>query len=486
MSGVLPRDDDRISVAGGQSTTSSSTVLPMQVSSVTGRLLVDLPSSGGTPGGLNTQLQYNNNGAFGGITGAVTDGTAVSLTSAHLLNPTINGAGTGLATLAYPNTAANATITLPATTGTVALTSQLTTGTVTTVSVATANGFAGTVANATTTPAITLTTSVNAPVLAGNGTAISAATTSGTGSTVVLTGSPTITSPTVGTQATTDNSTLAASTAYVTTAINNAIAGVNPAVAVQAATTQASDTSGLTYNNGVSGIGATLTGSNNTAVTIDGFTFTTLGQRLLVKNDTQSPSGAFNGVYYVTQVQTAIIPPILTRALDYDTPSDMNNTGAIPVVNGTVNANTSWLLTSTVVTVGTTPLTYVQFSIAPTNVVTLTGTQTLTNKRITKRVSALSANSATPAINTDTTDVVHITAQTTAITSFTSSLSGTPVDGDILRISITGTTAIAITWGTSFEASTQALPTTTVSTSRLDIGFFWNTETSKWRCVASA
>lgn len=49
-----------------------------------------------------------------------------------------------------------------------------TTGTVSTVSVATANGFAGSVANATTTPAITVTTSVNG-IVKGNGTALSAA-----------------------------------------------------------------------------------------------------------------------------------------------------------------------------------------------------------------------------------------------------------------------------------------------------------------------
>ncbi len=48
------------------------------------------------------------------------------------------------------------------------------TGTVTSVSVVTANGFAGTVATATTTPAITLTTTISG-VLKGNGTAISAA-----------------------------------------------------------------------------------------------------------------------------------------------------------------------------------------------------------------------------------------------------------------------------------------------------------------------
>lgn len=89
---------------------------------------------GGTPGGLNTQIQYNNVGSFGGISGATTDGTIVSLNGAHLLNPTINGAGTGLATLVYPNTSSSATITFPTTTGTLALTSQLTSGTVTSVS----------------------------------------------------------------------------------------------------------------------------------------------------------------------------------------------------------------------------------------------------------------------------------------------------------------------------------------------------------------
>lgn len=47
-------------------------------------------------------------------------------------------------------------------------------GTVTSASVATANGFAGTVANATTTPAITISTTVTG-VLKGNGTAVAAA-----------------------------------------------------------------------------------------------------------------------------------------------------------------------------------------------------------------------------------------------------------------------------------------------------------------------
>lgn len=193
---------------------------------------------------------------------------------------------------------------------------------------------------------------------------ISVATT-GTGNAVLAT-APTLSNPVVGTQTQLDGSTKAASTSYVDTAVSNAIAGVNPAIAVSAATTVAGDTSGFTYANGVSGIGATLTGPVNTVTTIDGFTFNTITtQSLLVKNDTQSPSGAFNGIYNLTALHTAGTGDIFTRRLDFDTPSDMNNTGAIPVVSGTVNGTTSWVQTAQVVTVGTTPLVFAQFSKNP-------------------------------------------------------------------------------------------------------------------------
>lgn len=115
---------------------------------------------------------------------------------------------------------------------------------------------------------------------------------------------------------------------------------------------------------------------------------------------------------------------------------------------------------------------------------TISSTNTLTNKRITKRTGT-TTSSATPTINTDNVDFYSLTAQAVDITSFTTNLSGTPTEGQTLWIAITGTAARAITWGSSFEASTVALPTTTVSTNRLDVGFVWNTVTSKWRCVAS-
>jgi len=70
-------------------------------------------------------------------------------------------------------------------------------GTVTSVSVTSGNGFAGSVATATTTPAITISTTITG-ILEGNGTAISAALSTGSGA-VVLQTSPTLITPLLGT-----------------------------------------------------------------------------------------------------------------------------------------------------------------------------------------------------------------------------------------------------------------------------------------------
>ena len=110
---------------------------------------------------------------------------------------------------------------------------------------------------------------------------------------------------------------------------------------------------------------------------------------------------------------------------------------------------------------------------------------TLTNKRITKRSATITSH-PNPTINTDNVDIFLITALAENITSFTANLSGTPTEGQVLWIAITGTATRSITWGSKFESSTAALPTTTVGTARLDVGFVWNTVASVWRCVAVA
>lgn len=120
------------------------------------------------------------------------------------------------------------------------------------------------------------------------------------------------------------------------------------------------------------------------------------------------------------------------------------------------------------------------------SVPTISSTNTLTNKRITPRVGT-TTSSATPTINTDTVDAYSITALAAAITSMTTNLSGTPTDFQKLTIRIKDNgTARAITWGSSFEAKGVALPTTTVLSKVLTVGFIYDSVTSKWGCVASA
>ena len=103
-----------------------------------------------------------------------------------------------------------------------------------------------------------------------------------------------------------------------------------------------------------------------------------------------------------------------------------------------------------------------------------------------KEVLAQASPGATPTLNTDAYGVFHFTVVSTDITSMTTNLSGTPVDGDSIRISFTDNgTARAITWGLGFEDASSTLPHSTIATIRLDVGFIWDSETNKWRCVAS-
>jgi hypothetical protein len=170
----------------------------------------------------------------------------------------------------------------------------------------------------------------------------------------------------VATQSAGDSSSLTASDAFVTTAVTNAVAGVNPAVAVLAASTAAITGS---YTQVGGGVGDTFTVTATGAFSLDGIAINTIGQRVLIKNQ---GTAAQNGVYTATVVGTTGISAIFTRALDYDTPSDVNNTGTIPVQSGTVNATTSWLLTSQVTSIGSagSSLTYAQFSLAPATLLT--------------------------------------------------------------------------------------------------------------------
>lgn len=184
-----------------------------------------------------------------------------------------------------------------------------------------------------------------------------------------------------------DNSGKISNTKYVDLAVSNALAATNPAVAVSSAST-ASLTG--TYANGSAGIGATFTVTATGAFTLDGVSISAIGQRVLLKNQS---SGFQNGVYTATVVGATGVSPVFTRASDYNTPSNINSTGAVPVQSGTANVSTSWLLTSSVTTLGTDAITFTQFTINPSSLVTASspgaglghfsgGTQALTSSLI--------------------------------------------------------------------------------------------------------
>lgn len=97
-----------------------------------------------------------------------------------------------------------------------------------------------------------------------------------------------------------------------------------------------------TYSNGSSGVGATLTGNSNGALTVDGVA-TVLGYRILVKNEASSPH---NGIYVVTVVGDGSHPYVLTRAPDHDDMVDIAQADTTAVgTAGTANAKTIWVST---------------------------------------------------------------------------------------------------------------------------------------------
>jgi len=120
------------------------------------------------------------------------------------------------------------------------------------------------------------------------------------------------------------------------------------------------------YANGSSGVGATFTVTNQGGLSVDGVSVNTIGDRVLLKDQTVATNnGPFaNGIYTVTTVGGPGVSPVLTRATDFDVNTEIP--GAFTFVEtGTTNQDRGFVCTTDAgATMGTTSITFVQFSAA--------------------------------------------------------------------------------------------------------------------------
>jgi|TARA_B100000902_G_C27300365_1_gene912413 hypothetical protein len=169
--------------------------------------------------------------------------------------------------------------------------------------------------------------------------------------------------------------------------VDGTAAGLNVHESVAVATTQnlATETGGtVTYNNGTSGVGATLTLSSAMS-TLDGYSLVN-ADRVLVKDEANQ---AHNGIYVRTS------STVLTRATDYDQASDVQAGDFAFITNGTVNDNSSYVQTTPMVTMGTTNMTWSQYAKAGTGTMS---TQNANAVNITGGSISLSAVSNTQSL----------------------------------------------------------------------------------------
>lgn len=197
----------------------------------------------------------------------------------------------------------------------------------------------------------------------------------------------------------------------------------------------------VAYTNGTDGVGAKLTVTGGNPITaslasIDGDLVVasggTTGSRILIAGETNS---AWNGIYTISAVRE------LTRATDFDTPIKMNGGDFVFVTHGTTYADTGWICSEPVSTIGTSAVTFIQFSGAGTydagTGLTRTGTIfSITNTGVNGASTSYGSASSIPVLTVNPQGQITAVTPTTINDTTKAALAGASFTG---AISSTGT-----------------------------------------------
>ena len=224
----------------------------------------------------------------------------------------------------------------------------------------------------------------------------------------------------------------------------------------------------VAYDNGTAGVGATLTISGGSITVIDGTTLTT-DDRILIKDETGGnlPN---NGIYVYTS------STVLTRADDFDTPTEIAGGDFTFVSTGTIYNDSGWVNTDPVTTVGSDDITFVQFSGAGTYTagagLTLTGTEFLiTDTAVAAQAYGNGTHNATFTVNSrgqlTNASNVAITANAEVLTgtSIASGVTGSSLTsvGTLGSLDVTGNVGAGNVSGTAGSFTTVAGSLTTAA-----------------------
>jgi len=399
---------------------------------------------GGNPNGSNRAVQYNNDGEFAGDNGfTFNEDTGVLAVTGNVTTGNISGATGDFTSVAGTlTTAAQTAITSVGTLGGLTVTNPIAgsvTGTASTVTTGAQPNITsvGTLSSLEVTGNVDTSANLVTDRVIGKSAGVTI-TAIGTNQPITLvptgTGAVAVSSARISDLATPTASTDAATKQYVDD-VAQGLAVHAPCDAGTTGTLTSITGGTITYDNGTAGVGATLTTSSGNFDTIDGYT-TQADDRILVKDEADQ---ANNGIYVKTS------STVLTRASDFDTPTEIAGGDFTFVSNGSTLNDSGFVNTDPVSTVGTDAITFVQFSGAGTFTagagLTLTGSEfSITDTAVTAGAYGNGTHNATFTVD----QRGQLTAgANVAITADATLLTGTSLNSTVVGSSLTSVGTLA-------------------------------------------